>query len=85
MLETLHDGNNRVTIPISEDICQSYTGRLIKIDHYISITAKTPARFTSPKIHIPIEIVSPRDKLPQATLIDIGAPTLNAPLFDCDY
>ena len=93
VLETLQEGNNRVTIPIPEYICQSYTGRLIKIDHYISITAKTPSCFTSPKIHIPIEIVSPGDTpvvvaahaipieytpAPSAPPFDFGASTTDA-------
>ena len=53
--------SNKMSFPIPDYVCQSYTGRLIQIRHYISIKAKTPSCYTDPKIHIPIEIVSPRD------------------------
>lgn len=80
VLETLQEGNNQVAFPIPEYVCQSYTGRLIKIHHYISITAKTPSGFTSPKIHIPIEVVSPRDTpVVAAQVIPIQIPMPSAP------
>jgi hypothetical protein len=55
------DNNQVVTFPIPEYVCQSYSGRLIKIRHCVRIKAKTPTFYTSPKIHIPIEVVCPRD------------------------
>lgn len=60
VLDTVQEGTNRVIFPIPEYVCQSYTGKLIKIYHYVSVTAKTPSCFTSLKHHIPIEVVSPR-------------------------
>eukprot|EP00581_Thalassiosira_minuscula_P019942 CAMPEP_0183711572 /NCGR_PEP_ID=MMETSP0737-20130205/7044_1 /TAXON_ID=385413 /ORGANISM="Thalassiosira miniscula, Strain CCMP1093" /LENGTH=431 /DNA_ID=CAMNT_0025940115 /DNA_START=296 /DNA_END=1591 /DNA_ORIENTATION=- len=79
VLNTVKEGNNQVTFPIPDYIPQSYSGRLIKIQYYISITAKTPSGFTSPKIHIPIDIVSPRNTPPPiATAIPIpSAPELS--------
>lgn len=61
ILHSVQEGNNKLIFPIPDYVCQSYTGRLMKIRHYISIKAKTPSCYTDPKIHIPIEIVSPRD------------------------
>ena len=61
ILHSVQEGNNKLSFPIPDYVCQSYTGRLMKIRHYISIKAKTPSCYTDPKIHIPIEIVSPRD------------------------
>ena len=59
--KAVQEGHNQLTFIIPQHACQSYTGRLIKIRHYVSIKAKTSACYTSPKIEIPIEIVSPRD------------------------
>lgn len=74
VLDAAMQGTNRVTLPIPEYICQSYTGRLIKVRHYVSIKAKTPSCFTDPKIHIPVEIVSPQD-VPVVTAHVIPTPS----------
>ena len=59
--KAVQEGHNQLTFTIPQHACQSYTGRLIKIRHYVSIEAKASSCYTSPKIEIPIEIVSPRD------------------------
>ena len=59
--KAVQEGHNQLTFTIPQHACQSYTGRLIKVRHYVSIKAKASACYTSPKIEIPIEIVSPRD------------------------
>mmetsp|Transcript_20199 Transcript_20199/g.43902 ORF Transcript_20199/g.43902 Transcript_20199/m.43902 type:complete len:457 (+) Transcript_20199:66-1436(+) len=83
VIHTAQNGNNQLTFPIPEHACQSYTGRLIKIRHYVSIKAKTPSCFTSPKIHIPIEIVTPRNT-PIVTARVIPMPSA-PPLIPDDY
>lgn len=75
VLNTVQEGNNRVSFPIPDYVPQSYVGRLIKIQYYISITAKTPSGFTSPKIHIPIDIVSPMNFPPVVTAQAIPVPS----------
>jgi len=75
VLNTVQGGKHQVTFPIPDYVPQSYAGRLIKIQYYISITAKTPSGFTSPKIHIPIEIVSPKNTPPVVTARVIPMPS----------
>ena len=61
-VDTEREDNTQVlTFPIPEYVCQSYSGRLFKIRHCVRIKAKTPTFYTSPNIHIPIEVVCPRD------------------------
>lgn len=64
VLSTVQEGRNQVTFSIPEYVPQSYAGRLIKVQYYVSVTAKTPSGFTSPKTHVPFEVVSPRDTPP---------------------
>lgn len=75
VLSTIQQGNNQIIFPIPDYVPHSYTGRLIKIRYSISVTAKTPSCFTSPKIHIPIEIVSPRNTPPILTAQAIPLPS----------
>eukprot|EP00579_Thalassiosira_antarctica_P030758 CAMPEP_0202032548 /NCGR_PEP_ID=MMETSP0905-20130828/65580_1 /ASSEMBLY_ACC=CAM_ASM_000554 /TAXON_ID=420261 /ORGANISM="Thalassiosira antarctica, Strain CCMP982" /LENGTH=515 /DNA_ID=CAMNT_0048596411 /DNA_START=42 /DNA_END=1590 /DNA_ORIENTATION=+ len=82
VLNTVQEGNNQVTFPIPDYVPQSYTGRLVKIQYYISITAKTPSCFTNPKIHIPIEIVSPRNTPPIVTAQAIPMPSAPSLSYD---
>lgn len=78
VLDTVQDGNNRVTFPIPEYVFQSYTGRLIKVHHYVSVKAKTSSCLTNPKVHIPIEIVSPRNT-PTVVTAQVIPPPPSAP------
>ena len=86
-VDTEREGNNQVvTFPIPEHVCESYSGRLMKIRHCVRIKAKTPKFYTSPKIHIPIEVVCPRDvPIVTATLApEPSAPPLwSEPDHDC--
>ena len=80
VIKAVQEGHNQLTFTIPQHACQSYTGRLIKICHYVSIKAKTSACYTSPKIEIPIEIVSPRDTPVVAQAIPIP-PSASLPPF----
>mmetsp|Transcript_52604 Transcript_52604/g.111722 ORF Transcript_52604/g.111722 Transcript_52604/m.111722 type:complete len:467 (+) Transcript_52604:296-1696(+) len=82
VLNSIHEGNNRVTFQIPDYVPQSYVGRLIKIQYYVSITAKTPSCYTNPKIHIPIEIVSPRNTPTVVTARAIPTPSAPPMSFD---
>lgn len=86
VLNTIQDGHNQVIFQIPDYIPQSYTGRLIKIQYYISITAKTPSCYSNPKIKIPIEIVSPKNTPPIVAAQVVVIPMPSAPpLFSDEY
>lgn len=86
VLDTVKEGKNQLTFRIPEYVPQSYTGKLIKIQHFISINAKTPSCFNSPKVHIPIEVTSPRNTLaPTVTAHVIPMPSAPAFLSEESY
>lgn len=86
VLDTIQQGRNQVTFHIPDHLPQSYTGKLIRVRYYISIKAKTPFCYTSPKIHIPIQIVSPRSTPPLVTA-QVVMPTAvpEVPIFCDEY
>ncbi|KAL7529664.1 hypothetical protein ACHAWF_003072, partial [Thalassiosira exigua] len=78
VLDDVREGGNRVALPVPDYACQSYAGKLIQIQHYVSIAVRTPSCLTSPKIHIPVEIVPPRNT-PIVTAQAISLPSPSAP------
>lgn len=58
ILDAVRDGANVVVLRIPSNVHNSYRGRLVTIEHYLSIKAKTPSCTKDPKIHVPLQIVS---------------------------
>ena len=55
--------SSRVRIRIPDNSLQTYEGNMFEVKHYLSIKAKTRCGYTNIKIHIPVQITSPKKYL----------------------
>ena len=60
ILAAIKDGRNNVVVQVPNSAINTYHGSLIKIQHYLTITAKTQNGSTDPTIKVPLQIVSPQ-------------------------
>ena len=77
ILAAVRDGSNKVSLQIPLSAYPTYQGSLIQVKHYLTIKANTGFGSTNPKIRIPLQIVTPVQGSPTASLTQsLSAPPL---------
>lgn len=59
LYNAVKDGTNQLRLQVPARSFNTYHGKLIQVNHYLTIQVKTPTGSTDPTIQIPLKIVTP--------------------------